>query len=96
MYGILGIYVCFVYVYGWKFGSLGSLGVVGLDVLCSVFCILICGRWVWGGGGCCCILVSRPLGDVWPSPTSEVGGFFFNTVLSQVAFAGEDEAEAPR
>ena len=77
VYGILGIYVCFVYTYGWKFGSLGSLGVVGLDILYSVCCSDIrtgCG-WVWGGGGCC-ILVSRPLGDVWPTPTSEVGGFF--------------------
>ena len=50
MYGILGIYVCFIYVYGWKFGSLGSLSVVGLDVLYSVCCILICGRGAGGGG----------------------------------------------
>ena len=49
MYGILGIYVCFVYGYGWKFGSLGSLSVVGLDFLYSLFSILYSDmRMGWG------------------------------------------------
>ena len=83
VYGILGIYVCFVYVYGWKFGSLGSLGVVGLDVLCSVFCVLYSDMRV--GVGCgwlllySCFSFSRRCMALEP----DVGGRrFFYTVLS--------------
>ena len=84
VYGILGIYVCFVYTYGWKSGSLSvSVWIFFIVLVCilySVCCILICGR---GAGGCCCILVSRPLGDV-GALEPDVGGrrFFLYCIVA--------------
>ena len=82
VYGILGIYVCFVYTYGWKFGSLGSLSVSVwiFSILYSVCCSDMrtgCGwRWLLYS----CFSSSRRC----RAPEPDVGGrrFFLNIVLS--------------